>query len=1364
MNNKTILSHSSSPLGMTQFVSNFEEDEDEDDTEMIYVKDTVYAWLPAKVLSSSTTTATTTKVEIVLPDNWIETTVLYEDSTIQELEFVATTNCYSSKQQRKYQSIYHYEQNKGTNTKSNKGIERTINVNDYPNGEWLLQNIEKNNSDKLINARDMSDLPFLHEAAILYNLKLRNAKKLPYTRVGDIMVAVNPYQWIDGLYNFEKQVLYAQEFLWNTTTTQTNNTSNSTTKNGSYYSKLGLEPHIFETSSLAYSGMMVHHLNQTILVSGESGAGKTETVKLVMTNLATMEQTRSTAKSKEDYISSPQSIVQHVLESNPVFEAFGNAKTSRNNNSSRFGRFTQLQFDCNTNTSCAKLVGSRCLTYLLEKSRIVHHTSEERTYHIFYQLLAAPEEEKIRIWKDGLSKTSNESFAYVGWSDICAIDGKSDKEAWKETVCALKLFGFTNQTFLDLMRALCVVLQLGNLTFDNVTDEGGCTITNQSELEKLSLLIGIPQEDIMKAMTTRINTIRGEEVVKKLNPTSAKDGCDALSKEIYALIFGILVRKINESTSPPRMNMGEKYNNSSSSFGTISLLDIFGFERFGTNRYEQMCINYANERLQYKYVLDNFVSAQEEYAREGIELFDFSIVDNSNVVTVFEGDSASKQLGLIALLNEECMRPSGTDNAFVSKSKKNLFGSSRLLTHNLHQPYEFAIHHFAGVVTYDANKFLQSNMDHIPDDLINCACNSTNNIISSEFSLLAACRIKEPRRAITKHIPGRKNTISNSTVISKFRSQLDFLVKTIDSTRTRYIRCIKPNSSLLPAITDHLETMNQLASAGLVTAITISRETFPNRLHYKVVWDRFQCLTPLKGNTQSCSSTHKSNLRENVKSLLGSLLLTLFKRVDGLRVPSYACGRTKVYFRAGALESLESDRLEYYSLYATAIQKWYLCHALRLNFISLKCSAILVQAHSRRIIARNVFLAQKLSCIKIQSLWRSVLTRRVLCTWILSAISIQSSWRRMFVRKAFIEYKEAAIQIQKVSKGKIERRKLKERKLIKKKNNITKKKSNEFVRDSRRIDTLSVTTTKDHLGNSDSCNSLRLFDCGVSSHAIHSGKPLQNAPQPMHKFLLEENAAIRQHNISLATEISELEQDKQGLIHHAKAVEARENIARLHTQQLTKTNASLIAGLTSLRQENVELRKDIRQIQDNSDKEIFAASQKFNNALVERETELISLKKAHTRQHEQQTCGNHVNSYNSCKEVTKLNKKIARQREDHLTEINTLKKNLQTSQDTHPEYWEKLTDVLETSHAAREDEVEKIHRLLKRVKEEKDLEIFKLMQEIDYLRNPLSHQREHENYNIRKTTDMQSTYALTDNFDVGRNGGKTGNQINGRKR
>jgi len=346
---------------------------------------------------------------------------------------------------------------------------------------------------------------------------------------------------------------------------------------------------------MAYRGLAADGEDQSILVSGESGAGKTETVKILMNHLASVQ---SIGESSEVF--SP--IVKKVLDSNPLLEAFGNAKTARNDNSSRFGKFIQLQFDAEDPATAAFagktipsaiLAGSKCEVYLLEKSRVTGHEEEERTYHIFYQLLAAPEEKKKEIWT-GLENTDNESFVYVGYTDTKRIEGELDAQKYQNTVDALATIGVKDDILISLMRSICIVLQLGNLTFESDPDnEENTIISSPQELTDLAELMGIEEEDVKKALTERTVTARNEVYKVPLNVVKARDSSDALAKEIYSNTFDWLVMTINNATSAEQNYV----DNPNANFSTIGLLDIFGFESFVVNRFEQLCINYANEKL-----------------------------------------------------------------------------------------------------------------------------------------------------------------------------------------------------------------------------------------------------------------------------------------------------------------------------------------------------------------------------------------------------------------------------------------------------------------------------------------------------------------------------------------------------------------------------------------------------------------------------------------------------------------------------------------------------------------------------------------------------------------------------------------------
>lgn len=527
----------------------------------VYVQSKDHGWIPARLLESSNDTAT---VSI---------------------------------------GVYKSQQDMITEAGStSKKTLATVELKEYPNQSLPLQNVD--DDGKLKAVADLVDLDFLHEAAILYNLKSRHKRSKPYTRTGELIIAVNPFQWFHKLYSEEQRMHYANALVWDSESTAV------------------VEPHVYETSCQAYRGL-ARGENQSILVSGESGAGKTETVKILLSDIASVQAGSSEQHEHSD-------IVQRVLDSNPLLEAFGNAKTVRNDNSSRFGKFIQLQFEVEDATQAAyrgralplcRMVGSECEVYLLEKIRVVNHEPEERTYHIFYQLLASPD--KAKFW-DGLESATTESFAYVGYSDTNMIEGKTDKERFQHTIDSLALVGIVDDQLTTLIRAICIVLVLGNVTFENIGDDAS-KISSEDVLTSLAELLGVDENNLRAALTIRSVSARNEVFSVPLKDTAAKDSCDAFAKEIYAQAFHWLVRKINMATSVSASN------------GNIGLLDIFGFESFETNRFEQLCINYANEKLQQKFTHDIFRSVQAEYEAEGIELGEITFEDNAPILEFIEG-------------------------------------------------------------------------------------------------------------------------------------------------------------------------------------------------------------------------------------------------------------------------------------------------------------------------------------------------------------------------------------------------------------------------------------------------------------------------------------------------------------------------------------------------------------------------------------------------------------------------------------------------------------------------------------------------------------------------------------------------------
>jgi myosin V len=728
-------------------------------------------------------------------------------------------------------------------------------------------------------------------------LKARHCEAKPYTRTGDIVIACNPYEWLDHLYTEKQQIEYSKCLVWDKSDGDP---------------RKHVRPHVYETSSLSYKGLAQDGADQSILVSGESGAGKTETVKICMNHIASVQQGPNAGSAKSD---SSSQVVQRVVESNPLLEAFGNAKTRRNDNSSRFGKYIQLQFDrqdsgsaMSTSIPSTRLAGSKCEVYLLEKSRITgHEHGTERTYHIFYQILGADEKDKAEIWS-GLKGKREEKFKYIGKRSDLKIDGMTDSQHYYETVKALALIGIKGEKLLTLMRAITAVMQLGNLTFGpKHGDHEASAISSRTELDDLIDLVGIPAKELEAALTERLMNARGETFKVPLKPDAAKDSCDAFAKEIYSKVFLWLVREINDATCAEKNYDGAR----KTGFGTIGLLDIFGFESFPVNGFEQLCINYANEKLQQKFTRDIFQTVQEEYKFEGIALDDIKYDDNSDVLALIESRS-----GLLAILNEECVRPKGSDKEFVYKAINQNKTSACLIADKLLGPLDFGIHHYAGKVVYFADGFIARNNDTLAPDLNDAAKKSTNDIIANHFQNEAmmngaASSAPAPRTAAMKR--GKSNIVSD-TLWTKFRNQLNSLMKNLNETQSRYIRCIKPNTKKLPRVMMHMTTIEQLRCAGVVAAVTISRSAFPNRLDHRACLERFKVLNKVKGKK---GKKQLGDPKEEVQKMLSPVLTVLEK--DGFT--PYVVGKTRVYFRQGVLEFLENERMKGWDQWALDIQR-----------------------------------------------------------------------------------------------------------------------------------------------------------------------------------------------------------------------------------------------------------------------------------------------------------------------------------------------------------------------------------------------------------------------------------------------------------
>ncbi|DAZ96407.1 TPA: hypothetical protein N0F65_012488 [Lagenidium giganteum] len=862
----------------------------------------------------------------------------------------------------------------------------------------------KHGDREVVGAEDMCELSHLHEPAIVYNIRRRFFAPAPYTYTGKIVVAINPYQWIKGLYAESLRDLYTHQ------------------------PRDALPPHVYATSAEAFRNMKQRKIPQSILVSGESGAGKTETVKIMMEHLASISTANATELKRVRGASglSPlklgqgyDTIVQKVLKSNPLLEAFGNAKTIRNDNSSRFGKFTQLQFN---QDYC--LIGAECRHYLLEKSRVIAQARGERNYHIFYQMLSAHEE------KYYFSETSTaKDFRYLQDEEVL-LDGQTDFERYQVTCDALTTIGVSDLEQTELFSALCGILRLGQVDFVPVeTDKDDASQplasleatgprkteieAQKQEIERCAKLLGVAVEDLSHHLCSRTVKARGEEYCVPLSTLQASNNRDALAKELYARFFAYLVRRVNNSIS------GSAFVSKSASYLHIDLLDIFGFESFQRNGFEQFCINFANEKLQQKFTQDVFKTVQEEYTKEQVAWEFIKYQDNQDMLDLLENS-----MGLMALLNEECVRPMGSDASFASKILSLHESHPRLEKTRMSQIH-FVLHHYAGSVTYNAEEFVEKNKDQLQADLLDLLSRSQNTLIAGVFgarsssifsndsdlaAVHAAATIGDGRRSTFGG--GRKTaTFMQETVSYKFKAQLTLLMSDISATEVHYVRCIKPNAHKSPNIFNIPSVISQLRCAGVVEAIRITRAAFPNKMTHEKFLRRFVIMKPSSKGSSSSATTASSACQQLIERFLASGFTRTESDSD---MPDFVIGRTLIYFGKGVLEFIEHKRTTFVHDSAIVIQYAARRWLARRRMKKVRDMIIQLQSLQRRRLERKRFLIMRVRCIQIQSLWRGVRSRQraYLLMKNRSATRIQSTYRSYCARKRYSRFRDAVIKVQ----------------------------------------------------------------------------------------------------------------------------------------------------------------------------------------------------------------------------------------------------------------------------------------------------------------------------------------------------------------
>uniref|UniRef100_A0A3Q4GVG3 Myosin-9 n=1 Tax=Neolamprologus brichardi TaxID=32507 RepID=A0A3Q4GVG3_NEOBR len=726
--------------------------------------------------------------------------------------------------------------------------------------------IQKMNPPKFSKVEDMAELTCLNEASVLHNLKERYYSGLIYTYSGLFCVVINPYKNLP---------IYSEEIV------------------DMYKGKKRHEmpPHIYAITDTAYRSMMQDREDQSILCTGESGAGKTENTKKVIQYLAHI---ASSHKTKKDQVSLAGELEKQLLQANPILEAFGNAKTVKNDNSSRFGKFIRINFDVN-----GYIVGANIETYLLEKSRAIRQAKEERTFHIFYYLLTGAGD-KLR--SDLLLENYN-NYRFLSNGNV-TIPGQQDKDLFTETMDAFRIMGIPEDEQIGLLKVVASVLQLGNMSFKKERHTDQASMPDNTAAQKVCHLMGMNVTDFTRAILSPRIKVGRDYVQKAQTQEQAEFAVEALAKATYERMFRWLVMRINKAL--------DKTKRQGASF--IGILDIAGFEIFEVNTqaltfmtisfsfppclqlnsFEQLCINYTNEKLQQLFNHTMFILEQEEYQREGIEwsFIDFGL-DLQPCIELIEKPASPP--GILALLDEECWFPKATDKSFVEKVLQEQGTHPKFFKpKKLKDEADFCIIHYAGKVDYKADEWLLKNMDPLNDNVASLLNQSTDKFVSELWKDVDSIVGLDKVTGMSEmHGAFKTRKGMFRTVGQLYKEQLSKLMATLRNTNPNFVRCIIPNHEKKAGKLDPHLVLDQLRCNGVLEGIRICRQGFPNRIVFQEFRQRYEILTPnaipkgFMDGKQACVLMIKSlELDPNL----------------------YRIGQSKVFFRAGVLAHLEEER------------------------------------------------------------------------------------------------------------------------------------------------------------------------------------------------------------------------------------------------------------------------------------------------------------------------------------------------------------------------------------------------------------------------------------------------------------------------
>nr|XP_014344251.1 PREDICTED: unconventional myosin-XV [Latimeria chalumnae] len=687
---------------------------------------------------------------------------------------------------------------------------------------------------------DMTQLEDLHEGTVLYNLRKRFDRELIYTYIGSILVSLNPYKMYN-IYGTDMVLQYEGRALGEN------------------------PPHLFAIANVAYSKMMDAKHNQCIIISGESGSGKTEATKLVLRYLAALNHKRK--------------VTQQILEATPLLESFGNAKTVRNDNSSRFGKYMEIFMEDGV------ICGAITSQYLLEKSRIVFQAKNERNYHIFYEMLAGlPSQQKHKFYLQDA-----ETYFYLNQAD----------------------------------------------SLENAS------VVSAHEIRIVAELLQVSPEGLQKAITYKMMETMREKIFTPLSVESAVDARDAIAKILYSLLFSWITERINKLVYPKQEAL------------SIAILDIYGFEDLNVNSFEQLCINYANEYLQFLFNKIVFKEEQEEYIREQIDWREVSFTDNQPCIDMI----AQKPFGILRILDDQSCFPQATDHTFLQKCHYH-HGSNPLYSKPKMPLPEFTIRHYAGKVTYQVHKFLDKNHDQVRQDVLELFVHSKTKMVANLFLNHAQFLTQQ------KTILGRNSTVTRRyqapTVAAKFQQSLMELVDKMERCNPFFVRCIKPNNKKEPGQFEMDVVSTQLQYSGILETIRIRKDGFPARIPFDAFISRYKCIVALKQNIPTD----------------GENCVIMLKNMCPVNSGMYRIGVSKLFMKEHLYQLLESKRDRVMHVAALTLQRHTRGFFIRRRFASLRRKIVLIQARSRGYLTRKRYARMRKSLIKFRSLIQMYVNRK----------------------------------------------------------------------------------------------------------------------------------------------------------------------------------------------------------------------------------------------------------------------------------------------------------------------------------------------------------------------------------------------------